>query len=218
MSVLEDPHLRALVKSAGDAACLKAQKQVPAGDNGELALAECDKARQEAEIAAIRDVMSGTLQDSTNLPNNDVGAAPTKLSHGSGPSDAGPSAIVSRPSAIEAVGGTGAVPTLAAPSAALAEKPKAYEQLATSIKLVPQETFEPTAGTLVVGELSCPSGRAYVIVLGCISQLFGAPDMHRAIVAECIREEEKLGCHKTRQKQTVNVLELLSKVVDQVRA
>ena len=87
-----------------------------------------------------------------------------------------------------------------------AQGTKIYEKVAASIELTPEEDFEPTVAILVAGELSCPSGRAFIIVMSCASQLTSAPDMAEAIVAECKRTQSKLGCHKTHQKQQVNVL------------
>jgi hypothetical protein len=87
-----------------------------------------------------------------------------------------------------------------------AQRTKAYEKVAASIDLIPEADFEPTIATLASGELSCPSGRAFVIVMSCASQLMGAPDVEQAILAECKRTESKLGCRKIRQNQQVNVL------------
>ena len=66
ISALKDSQIQALMNSAGDAACLKAQKQIPPGENGELALDECQKARDEAQIAALRDIMSGAMPTQTS--------------------------------------------------------------------------------------------------------------------------------------------------------
>lgn len=83
---------------------------------------------------------------------------------------------------------------------------KAYEKIAAAMTFDSDQNFQPKAGTLAAGQLSCPSTGAFATALACASQLVNAPDMREAIVAECTREEAKIGCEKTRRSQPVTVL------------
>lgn len=98
-----------------------------------------------------------------------------------------------------------ASPSLGSPVRA---EEKTYEKIARLIQVTPEDDFKPTVATLVAGELSCPSSRAFVMVMGCASELLSAPDVTPAVLVECKRESAELGCAKTKASQRVNVLKV----------
>jgi hypothetical protein len=94
-----------------------------------------------------------------------------------------------------------------------AQETKSYEKVAKLIRLVSEDGFEPTTATLVAGELMCPSGQAYVTILSCMAELLHTPDFEQAMKAECLHEEKKLDCHKSRSSSLVNVLKVYDMLI-----
>jgi hypothetical protein len=94
-----------------------------------------------------------------------------------------------------------------------AQELKSYEKVAKLIQLTPDDAFEPTTATLVAGELMCPSGSAYVAIISCMAELVNTPDFEAQMKAECMREEARLDCRKTRSSKLVNVLKLYDMLI-----